>query len=217
MKRVLLAILAVVFFAGAVNASQIVTYGWEDGGTILGSYGNLVDPENVTGIANTGYSSLKVTESPHDGTPQAYIGFVTGLTDGDVIDASFFGYDETSGTSPSLRIWGHYADSDDVTIYAGSAGGNYTYTSGIGWEEIGYSWTFDSSSGTRDALVIEARLYSSPTTGDYSTDYWIDDLTITVSSDTANIITPSAVPIPAAFLLLSSGLAAVIGIRRKKA
>ena len=33
--------------------------------------------------------------------------------------------------------------------------------------------------GTRDALVIEARLYSTPSTSSDSTDFWIDDLCVT--------------------------------------
>ena len=58
------------------------TYSWEDGGTILGWYGNLVDPTNVTGSqagsgggagpytcpgANSGDRYLHVAEDPHSG------------------------------------------------------------------------------------------------------------------------------------------------------
>ena len=219
MKRVLGLFCAVFLISGFFCIAQAATvnYGWEDGGTILGSYGNLVDPENVSGISNSGSYSLKVTEAPHYSTPQAYLGFVTGLTDGDIIEASFFGYDDTPGASPSLRIWASYATSDDINNYVASAGGNSTYTDGYGWDEVSYSWTFDSNGGTRDALVIQARLYSTPSTDtEGSTDYYIDDLTIT-APDCATIITPSAVPIPGAIWLLGAGFISLAGIARKKA
>lgn len=37
--------------------------------------------------------------------------------------------------------------------------------------------------------MIEFRLYSSPTTGEYRTDYWCDDITVT-APDHATIIFP---------------------------
>jgi len=171
-------------------AQQTESCGWEDGtSTLLGTNGNVTNVANVTSPGNpvhTGTHSLTLTESPHSGTPQGYIGYIEGLTDGDQVTASFWGYDDTPDVSPSLRIWGHYANSGDVNSYAGSAGGSATYSSGIGWEELSYTWTFDSSGGTRDALVIEARLYSSPSTCDScSTQYWIDDVSVTAPNGTS--------------------------------
>ena len=60
------------------------TYSWEDGGTILGSYGNnLVDVENVGPTDGVdpydGDYMLTVSESPIDGTPIAYIAWVTDI------------------------------------------------------------------------------------------------------------------------------------------
>ena|GEM_PF-993409 len=187
------------------------TYSWEDGGTILGWYGNLVDPTNVTGPqtgsggaagpytcpgAHSGDRYLHVAEDPHSSTPQTYIAWITGLTDGDVIDASFFGYDITPGSSPSLRIWGHYTETGGtINDYAGSASGNYEYTDGTGWDDVAWSWTFDSDSGTRDGLVVEARLYSTPSTSNPNhTDYWIDDVEVTTTSSTATITFPPPGP-----------------------
>jgi hypothetical protein len=178
------------------SATRIEHYGWENGGTILGSYGNLVGDSNVTGPqtgycggcpggvyscpgASEGQRYLHVRESPHSGTPQAYLAWITNLAQGDIVDASFNGYDVTPGASPSLRIWAHYTTSGDIEDYQGSAGGLYDYTAGTGWDPLEYTWTFDDGGGTRDALVVEARLYSTPSTSADSTDFWIDDICVT--------------------------------------
>ena len=116
MQKVVVCV-SILLMAALANAAT-VNYSWEDGHTILGGYGNLVNPMNVStandplangglgGTVNpsTGSSMLQLTESPHYSTPQAYIAFVKGLTDGDVVTASFFGWDSTPGVSPSLRI-----------------------------------------------------------------------------------------------------------------
>lgn len=195
MKK-LFVIAAVMLFAVPALAVT-ANYSWEDGGTILSSYGNLCCDTNVTGPqtgsqgstlpdytcpgAQDGTRYLHVAEDPHSGTPEAYVAWIVGLTDGDVVTAGFYGYDITPVGSPSLRIWGGYTSvGGTIDDYAGSASGNYDYTAGTGWDYLEWTWTFDSSGGTRDGLTVRARLYSTPSTSDPDhTDYWVDNLTVT--------------------------------------
>jgi hypothetical protein len=191
-------VVAVAALIAAPAYGQITCcYGWEDGGTILGYYGdNLVGPTNVSGPqsglcggcpggtyncpgAYEGNSYLHVAEEPHTGTPQAFVAWITGLVPGDVVTASFYGYDITPGASPSLRIWGHYADDVDITSYYGSASGLYDYTAGTGWDYVEYTWTFAATDPLATAIIVEARLYSTPSTSEDHTDFWIDYCCVT--------------------------------------
>ena len=199
----------VALCAAPAFASQTASYSWEDGGTIFGYYnsgsGEII-ANNTSAQAYSGSSSLEIVESPTGGTPQIWIGFVTGLQDGDTIDASFWAFDDSEGASPSVRIWGAYALSSDVSSYEGSAGGNSTYSEGTGWGQLSHSWTFDSDGGTRDALVIQIRMYSDAD----SSPIYVDDLEVTTSSDTAVI---NFAPAPGALALL--GLAGIAARRRR--
>jgi hypothetical protein len=231
------AVAVMMLAAGQGYAATLSTsYGWEDGsGTILGSFGNLVNDANVTsgdevsnsttiyaGVTpNSGTQMLTVSESPHASTPQAYLAYVEGLSEGDTVTASFYGWDSTSGGSPSLRIWGHYATNGDVNSYTLSAGGNDTYTDGGtgGWSQVSYSWVIPAG---QEALVVEGRLYSSPSTADPAlSSYFIDDLTVEVNfgGGAGQITTPGgttaiSVPEPTAVVLSVLALAG-LGLVRK--
>lgn len=219
--RILVSLFAVVGVCCFAVPASADSYSWEDGtGTILGSYGNLVDPTNVTGSqtgskgdvapgtwtcpgAQDGERYLHVAEEPHSGTPQAYVAWITNLQEGDMVYVSMWGFDdEAEDPSPSLRLWGGYSPNADITIYTGSAGEGLTnsgYTSGIGWEEMSSSWLHPAG---QEALVIQLRLYSSPSTGDYRTDYWGDLITVTTDSETAQI---HFAPEPTSLVLLALG------------
>jgi hypothetical protein len=180
----------------AAPASGEVTYfsSWESPWwpPILGFYGNLCCESRVSGVqvgsqgstlpdyecpgASHGYYYLHVAEDPHSGTPAAYIAWIVGLSSGDFVRAGFFGYDITPGAAPSLRIWASYTETGgEIWDYAGSAGGNANYTAGTGWEQMQHAWVFADEGGLRDGLVVEARLYSTPTTSNPDhTDFWID-------------------------------------------
>ncbi len=189
--RIIGALLTLSLLALPAMAVQTVNYGWEDGtSTILGYYGNVASPTNVTSPVNTGSHALQVTESPNSGTPQVYLAFITNLSDGDQVTASFYAYDDSAGEDPSMRIWAHYADPTDINVYKGSTSEGSTYSSGTGWEKLEHTWTFvadgGASYGMRSAMVIELRLYSPTGT---TPNFVIDDLSVT-APDAAAIQTP---------------------------
>ena len=177
------------------------TYSWEDGGTILGSFGNISNPANVgetNGITPyDGDYMLTVSEDPLDGTPQAFLAWVTDISDGDEITACFYGYDITAGGSPSMRVWGSWTDGSDINVYGGTAGGNEDYTAGTGWDQVCHTFTTDylyQGSQTFDdgeGLVIQARLYSS-SSATQAQEYFIDLIEVTTTSTTATIQFPGA-------------------------
>lgn len=157
------------------------TCGWEGTETLLGSYGNITATIDA-GQVHSGSTALKLVRG--DGsTPQAYVAWVTGLTNGDQVTASFWRYDDSPSASPSCRIWAHWNDDPgDINGYNGSAGGNSEYGPGTGWDLTEYTW--DVVEG-HTGLVIEARVYSNE--GDT---VWIDDLTVT-APDGCTIYVPS--------------------------
>ena len=173
-----------------ILCQETTSYSWEDGGTILGSYGNLSNPQNVgptDGIEPyDGNYMLTVSESPVDGTPQAFIAWITDISSGDAITACFYGYDTSPNASPSLRIWGSWTSNDDINSYGGAVEGNTDYTDGTGWSEVCHTFTTNSpdSNGninwdSGEGLVIQARLYSSSSGTPDPTIYYIDLVTVT--------------------------------------
>jgi len=176
---------AAAVWASAASADVTATCGWEGVETILGSYGGIIatiDTDPVHG----GSQSLRLEHNDPSGTPQAYIAWVTGLSDGDAVTASFWRYDVTPSAAPSCRIWAHWNDDPgDIYGYAGSASGQSDYGPGTGWDMATYTW--DVANG-HTGLVIEARVYSDP--GDT---VWIDDLVVT-APDGCGIIVPSDQP-----------------------
>jgi hypothetical protein len=181
----LIAVLSAAVFAASAAFAGTETYGWEGTGTVLALYGTGTPPMNVqivTSPVHGGSHSLELEDNSPSGTPQAYVAWVLGLSNGDEVTASFWRYDTSPGSSPSCRIWAHWNDDPgDVMGYNGSAGGNSDYGPGTGWDETSHTWTVvDDHTG----LVIEVRTYS----GEGDT-VWIDDLTVTAPTGTT-IYTP---------------------------
>jgi hypothetical protein len=177
MKKLLLTALMLAIAAPAFAITCV--YDWEDCGTILGmypegnmNYWNVTAPDPVY----EGFRSLKLEDQHPAGTPQAFVAWITGCVNGDVIDGSFWRYDVTPGTAPSARIWAHYANDTDITSYYGSASGQSDYGPGTGWDMASYSWTFTAPDPAATALIIEVRTYSNP--GDV---VWIDLLEVSVN------------------------------------
>ena len=191
MRRLLMLACAACLLA-APAAAVTVDYGWEDGGTIIGQYAQI-DAFNVpstTDPVHGGAYSLKLVDQAVSGTPQAYVAAIWGLRPGDVVTAGFWRYDDTPGTAPSARIWGHWNDllPGDLNGYSGSASGNYSYGDDtLLWDYLDFTWTVSANTG----LVIEARTYSNP--GDT---VWIDDLHIE-APDHVFIMIPGMTAVPA--------------------
>tara|TARA_Y100001954_G_scaffold59683_1_gene64673 strand:- start:2135 stop:3808 length:1674 start_codon:yes stop_codon:yes gene_type:complete len=186
-------ILSIIF----ISFSLAETYSWEDGGTILGSYGNLANEANVgetDGITPyDGDYMLTVSESPNDGTPQAFIAWVTDISEGDQITACFYGYDNTASACPSMRVWGSWTQNDDINAYAGSADGNEDYTDGSGWGQVCHTFsTSQENWEAGEALVVQARLYSC-SSDQAPIKYFIDNVSIETTSTTATIHFPGPV------------------------
>jgi len=178
MKKLLT--IALVLVAASVIAVEY-NYGFEDQGLPLGIYGDM-NCSIVTSPVHTGTYALQCEDAQASGTPQAYVVWIKGLTDGDVVTAGFWRYDDTPGASPSCRIWGHWNDDPmDINGYAGSASGNDDYGPGLGWDYTDY--VYDVVDG-HTGLVIEVRTYSNP--GDT---VWVDDLYIDAPA-TAEVIFP---------------------------
>ncbi|MFO7654892.1 MAG: hypothetical protein R6X25_13905 [Candidatus Krumholzibacteriia bacterium] len=191
MRRLLMLALALCLLAVPAAARTVFDYGWEDGGTILGQYGNI-EAYNVcftTDPVHAGCYSLKLVDQDA-GTPQAYVAAVWNLVDGDVVTAGFWRYDTTPAAYPSARIWGHWNDSlpGDINGYNGSASGNYDYGPGEGWDYVEFSWTVSSG---HTGLIVEARTY-----GDPGAEVWIDDLHIDIP-DHAYVQVPGECPVSA--------------------
>ena len=89
-----------------------------------------------------------------------------------------------------MRIWGNWSDNDDITSYAGQASGNDGYTAGNGWDQVCH--TFSTSDGWQEgnALVIQARLYSS-SSATSAVQYFIDLVSIGTNSNSAIIYFPN--------------------------
>ncbi len=181
MKSIFIMVLLLIF--SQISSANITeNYGWEGTETILGMY--PVDGLTATidtDPVHTGSQSLRL-ERLSSSTPQGYVAWIVGLSDGDEVTGTFWRYDDTPLAPPSCRIWAHWNDDPgDVTGHNGSAGGNDDYGPGTGWDEVSWTWTVaDGHTG----LVIEARIYSNP--GDI---VWVDDMTI-VAPDHATIYTP---------------------------
>jgi len=190
--RPLLAIGFILLIAAPACPVTVIE-SWEGGQAVLGLYGTgeppiIADP--VLGVPidpQHGLQTLQLIDNSPTGTPQAYVAWIRGLEEGDVVNACIWRYDTTPGGSPSCRLWAHWNDDPlDVYGYAGSAGGNDDYGAGEGWDQVCWSWTVEGGGlPPHTGLVIQVRTYS-----DIGDTVWVDLLEVT-APDHADIMTPS--------------------------
>lgn len=198
-----------IILASALNS---VSTSWEDPNVLgyFGTWGNVGAVE-YSDNAYSGNYSLSITEDPVGGTPQVYVAYITGLSEGDTVTASawMLGLDgDGDGDSAKGRLWGHYFDGSDLTSYDGSASGPSSYGGeDATWSNTDHTWTVAAG---KTALIIEARIYSY-SGGDEQ--IWIDDLIVSSSNANASIFV-GGVPIPAPGALALLGLAG-LGRRRR--
>jgi hypothetical protein len=174
--KTLLTVALLLLVAGAAQAQDTFCYSWEDNGDVLSCYlcENMTFYNDDT-VASDGVRSLALAESDGTSTPQAYVAWITGLTEGDEVTVSFDVYDDTVGANPSIRIWGHYTLDGDIDAYDGSAGGNSTYSGAVGgWENLAYTWTVAAG---KTNLCVEARPYDTAPYG--PTFCWVDNVCVT--------------------------------------
>lgn len=184
MKTVFITILLLTVSQMA-TADITENYGWEGTDTILGEHIDVI-AQISTDHVHSGSQSLYIEENSGKATSAAFVALITGLQVGDTVDAEFWRYDMTSGTSPSCRIWGRWVSNpDSLNVNYWSAGGNSDYGPGTGWDLT--SWSWEATADSLKNLVIEARIYSA--VGDA---VWIDDLEIT-APDGATIYLPGDV------------------------
>ena len=186
---------------GAGGVSENVTEGSEI------DYGPSADPfSEPVGYDVTpfgGERMLQYTETPlGDGaqSANAILGFVENLSDGDTVEFSFMAFDPSDGRSPSVLANAIYGQSGDVDSFAGFLTPFQDFPAGTGWLHVeadaapdGSGVTvdpqlvFDSDGGTRNAAIIRTAFFhptlAFTTEGDDDYNFFIDDLTITVTSD----------------------------------
>ena len=212
MRTPLLATVAVAAMASSAMAEISASSGWEDNAAdaLLGTFGNVGDYGYDQADPFAGTNSLFIMEDPLSGTPQGYVAWIRGLSEGDTVTVSMWFKGEDSGSGDTIakgRLWAHYTDEVDTTSYLGSASGPSDYAGDEGvWEQSTYTWTVAAG---QTALMIEARIYS------YGENNMIlgDDMVVTVSNDNANITLAGVVPAPGAIALL--GVAGLAGRRRR--
>ena len=171
---------------------QVVSYDWEDSGVHLGMSGNLKYAVNVGAensvTPNKGTSMLKLTGATISGNaPEAYLAWITGLTDGDQVTVSYWVIGlNTDGSKPAGRIWGGYTNSAQISSDEnGSAGGINAYGGDDAvWEQLNKTWTVSSG---KVALNVKVRLYDDAAGNET---IYVDNMQITVSNPSAVINLP---------------------------
>jgi len=85
-------LLFALFVMAAATHAATATCEWEGTETVLGLYGTGTPPIIVSLVSDPvhgGSQALSLEDNSPSGTPQAYVAWIVGLSDGDEVTASF--------------------------------------------------------------------------------------------------------------------------------
>lgn len=185
---------------------------------------------------NPGYSIFKgvVPNAAYDGAtvPPSYIGAQTGFADWSPFKAANSAITANGGTL-TTQHWGQFRSIADFTLannagqvatleYTGLFGANSTGTSVVGRYILGpgvYSLIVGGANSTDLATLLS---HAMGTNGDYTTPSgqltgYNNARSARAFSISFNVLDANPVPVPAAVWLFGSGLAAMVGLVRRRA
>lgn len=176
--KTLLTLVFVLALATGAYAQNTFCYGWENGGDILGCWNcdNATYVNDGTHVSE-GTSALQVSDLGGS-TPQLYVAWVVGLQEGDEVTVTCDAWDDSQGTNPSVRIWGHWTDDVDINNYVSSPGIGSGYSGDTEWVNLSSTWAIPAGIV---ALCVEIRPYDSSPYGGLN---WVDNVCVTAPAGT---------------------------------
>ena len=110
MKTLLTLIFVLALAASASAQVETHCYGWENGGDILGIWNADNVAYEVNGTHVTEGANALAAADLGGSTPQLYIAWIIGFSEGDVITVTADAWDDVPEGNPSFRLWGHWTD-----------------------------------------------------------------------------------------------------------
>ncbi|MEJ5260556.1 MAG: hypothetical protein WHS88_10235 [Anaerohalosphaeraceae bacterium] len=169
-------------------------YGWEDGvGGSLFATDYVYKSENTTEQVQSGSRAVKVTVKPivQGANNKVYFAWVKGLQMAEKVTAKVWAYDDNGADYKRARLIADYVPSGNIGNVLGAVSGTGAYTTGIGWEQLEYTWKFVAD-GQRDGMLIGLQLSDNWT--NVSEDFYFDTLEITYPAHAQVVLPPAYDP-----------------------